>query len=94
VPNPVQRYAIGDRTRRLVHEPDGSLRIDVQQTAPDEPANWLPSPPGNFYLMLRLFAPDVEAFGGWDPPPVERVGFAGRTAGGVHSPVRTAGPAR
>jgi hypothetical protein len=73
VPNPANRYAIGDRTRGLVRGPDGSLTLAVQHGAPGEPANWLPSPTGDFYLMLRLFAPDVDAFLQWQPPPVEPV---------------------
>jgi hypothetical protein len=77
VPNPIGRYAIGDRTAGLVTEPDGSLAIHVQCAAPprDEHVNWLPAPAGPFRLMMRLYWPRASALdGSWVPPPVERVG--------------------
>src|SRR5205085_2096454 len=58
VPNPLARYAFGDRTSGLKHNPDGSLDILVQHFAPKHHrANWLPAPAGTFVLALRLYQP-------------------------------------
>ena len=48
VPNPINRYAVGDRSD-LSFNPDGSLDIYLQSTQPSDPEkakNWLPSPAG------------------------------------------------
>ncbi len=75
--NPINRYAIGDRTRGLQSNPDGSLDIWIQPTdpGPDKRANWLPSPLKNrFYLMARAYQPWPEVLDpGWIPQPVERL---------------------
>ncbi|WP_083748659.1 DUF1254 domain-containing protein [Pelomonas sp. KK5] len=58
--NPVQRYAIGDRTPGPSPNPDGSIDILMQREAPADPAqraNWLPTPPGEFALVLRAYEP-------------------------------------
>jgi hypothetical protein len=60
VPNDIGRYAIGDRTRGLVHGADGSLTIHIQAQPPSDIAalaNWLPAPAGDFYLCLRGYLP-------------------------------------
>jgi hypothetical protein len=60
--NPIHRYAIGDRTRGLVRNPDGSLDILIQKAAPTGPlaANWLPAPSGPLRLALRAYLPKRE----------------------------------
>lgn len=76
VDNPINRYAIGDRTPGLVRGSDGSLEIRIQHAAPNEGqgANWLPAPAGPFHLMMRIYWPDSKVLQGqWTPPPVERV---------------------
>jgi hypothetical protein len=76
VPNPIDRYAIGDRTPGLVTRADGSLTIQIQHARPPEETvvNWLPAPLGAFRLMLRLYVPRAGAVdGSWAPPPIERV---------------------
>jgi hypothetical protein len=76
VPNPINRYALGDRSGMKVAE-DGSLTIYIQTEMPeaDKQANWLPAPKeGDFKLALRLYAPKKEvADGTWTPPRVKRV---------------------
>jgi len=60
VDNPINRYAIGDRTSSLHYHPDGSLTLHIQHAMPPEAAaraNWLPAPPGPFYLCLRAYIP-------------------------------------
>jgi hypothetical protein len=76
VPNPVDRYAIGDRTAGLETESDGSLTLRIQHSEPPTGAcaNWLPAPPGPFHLIMRLYVPRASALDGtWVPPPVERL---------------------
>jgi len=57
--NPLHRYAIGDRTRGLVKNPDGSIDVLIQHEAPSGPlaANWLPIPLGAVKLTLRAYQP-------------------------------------
>ena len=57
VANPLNRYCVSDRSG-LAQNPDGSVDIYLQNTAPagHEP-NWLPAPLGNFILWLRVYIP-------------------------------------
>lgn len=73
VNNPIDRYSVGDRTG-LEPNPDGSIDIFIQHTAPAEhESNWLPSPAGNFKLMLRAYLPDPAILNGeYHLPPVTR----------------------
>lgn len=72
VPNPLERYSIGDRTAGLVYGDNGALKICIKLTEPEHPScNWLPAPEGQFYLIMRLYAPTEQASSGnWTPPPV------------------------
>ncbi|MDV8009369.1 DUF1254 domain-containing protein [Rhodococcus sp. IEGM 1318] len=72
--NPMNRYAIGDRTPGLVYRPDGSLDIFIQHSEPAEgEANWLPVPAGPFELTLRFYQPREEMLEGrYVVPPVQR----------------------
>jgi hypothetical protein len=75
VDNPIDRYAIGDRTRGLLRGRDGSLTIHIQHRPPRGAAraNWLPIPSGRFRLLLRLYEPRQSALTGrWLPPPLRR----------------------
>ncbi len=75
VANPIDRYAIGDRTPGLITNRDGSQDIFIQHTQPPSgPSNWLPAPAGRFYLMLRLYIPAPQVLDGtWRPPAIEPV---------------------
>jgi hypothetical protein len=57
--NPLNRYAIGDRTPGLMHNADGSLDIWMghEDPGPERRANWLPAPPGPFALFMRAYLP-------------------------------------
>jgi len=59
VPNPIDRYSLGSDNKEMKFNRDGSLTIYVQKDSPgpDHEANWLPALPGNFYLILRSYAP-------------------------------------
>lgn len=76
VDNPINRFAIGDRTKDLRLDADGGLTLYIQRAAPggDKDRNWLPSGGGNFHLVLRMYLPKPEALDGrWQPPAVQRV---------------------
>jgi hypothetical protein len=65
--NPLERYAIGDRTPGLVRGADGSLDIWIQREdpGPERRANWLPTPQGKpFTMILRAYLPKDELLQG------------------------------
>lgn len=76
-PNPINRFAIGDRTPGLKKDPDGGLTIYLQNSSPgpDKESNWLPSTAsGPFLLILRTYMPGPEIVEQkWAPPPVLEV---------------------
>ena len=59
--------------------PDKSLTLYIQHDAPPDPTsieycNWLPTPPGNYLLFLRMYYPDQAVLDGtWIPPAVKKV---------------------
>ncbi len=71
--NPLNRYAIGDRTPGLVRNADGSLDIWIGHASPgaDRESNWLPAPEGPFALFMRAYLPKPELLdGGYRLPRV------------------------
>ena len=64
--NPINRYAIGDRTEGLTHNADGSLDIWIGNAEPeaDRRTNWLPAPTGPFALFMRAYLPKPELLDG------------------------------
>jgi hypothetical protein len=77
VANPINRFSVGTKNKGLKIAADGSLTIYVQADAPTNPdqrANWLPAPRGDFSLYVRAYWPKPEITGGsWTPPAVLRV---------------------
>jgi len=82
VPNPINRYDLGGDDN-LKKNADGSITLYLQHNnpGPDKESNWLPAPPGPFYLIMRNYAPVLElgkqlenlnTFQG--PPPVVPIG--------------------
>jgi hypothetical protein len=74
VPNKIDRYSFGDRTRGTVYGEDGSIQIYLQHEEPTDPrerANWLPAPKGRFYLVTRHYSPQSPIMtGDWAPPAI------------------------
>jgi hypothetical protein len=74
VANPIKRFSVGTKNKDLKRAADGSLTIHVQAdapSAPDQRANWLPSPKGDFSLYVRSYWPQAAITeGSWTPPPV------------------------
>ncbi len=80
VKNPINRFSVGDRTKGIVYNGDGSLDIFIQHEAPKgKGSNWLPCPPsGVFRLNYRIYLPQEIAR---DPatlskylPPIKKTG--------------------
>ena len=77
VPNAINRYTVSQRNK-LKANPDGSIDIYVQKDSPgkDKEQNWLPAPPGEFVLMMRLYwpkeTPPSILDGTWKPPEVKQ----------------------
>ncbi len=57
VDNPIDRYSFGDRTEGILYDSDGGLEITLSRTDPGSGTNWLPTPDGNFFLVMRMYAP-------------------------------------
>jgi DNA sulfur modification protein DndE len=59
IPNPINRHALGSDDKTLKLNADGSLTIYLQKDSPGpaKEANWLPAPAGQYYLILRAYAP-------------------------------------
>lgn len=58
--NPINRYAIGDRSPGLKYGADGSLTLYIQRDDPggERSSNWLPAPPnGPVTLVMRTYLP-------------------------------------
>jgi hypothetical protein len=75
--NAINRYAVGDRTPGLRRDSAANLTLTLQNQAPQdsiELANWLPTPSGDFSLMLRVYVPTTQLREGWQRlPKVESV---------------------
>jgi hypothetical protein len=76
VDNPIDRYAVGNRTPGLTRNADGSLDVYIQRDPPaGKESNWLPAPAGRFSLALRLYVPKRSVLEDrWPLPRVKRRG--------------------
>ncbi len=76
VDNSIDRYNIGSATPGLVTADDGSITIYFQAESPgkDKESNWLPTPNGPFWPVLRTYGPGKAIRAGtWKTQPVKRV---------------------
>jgi hypothetical protein len=74
--NPLNRYSIGDRTKGLEYDKDGSLTIYVSNASPgkDKESNWLPAPAAKCSLVARVYGPSKAAMtGAWKLPSLQPV---------------------
>ena len=63
-------------TDSFITNSDGSVDIYLQNKSPGETleSNWLPSPEGDFSLVLRIYQPEESVLDfTWKPPSVERI---------------------
>ncbi|WPO98091.1 DUF1254 domain-containing protein [Pseudomonas sp. HR96] len=75
VENPLQRYLINSRMLdSLARDADGGITLYLQPHSPGKAreSNWLPTPAGPFYAVLRVYMPGPElASGQWRQPPLQ-----------------------
>ena len=76
VHNPIERYQIGDRSSHLRYSENGDLTLYMQHEepgAPEQLANWLPVPEGDFSITFRAYEPGPRMLSGeYLPPMLER----------------------
>lgn len=75
VKNPLNRYALGSHDK-ISYNRDGSFDIYLQYQPTDKQklSNWLPTPQGDFNLVMRLYAPQKEVLARhWHAPPVQKI---------------------
>ena len=76
LPNPINRYAIRDRTKNLKYNADGSLDIYIQADSPgaDKESNWLPIAKGESTTTFRVYLPKKLLLDGtYKLPPIQTV---------------------
>jgi hypothetical protein len=74
VDNPIDRYEIGDRTPGIRYNDNGSVTITMQSEQPGEKVNWLPTPPGDFLPILRMYDPEESVLDGtYTLPGIKRL---------------------
>ncbi len=76
LPNPINRYAIRDRTKGLKYNADGSLDIYIQADSPgaDKESNWLPIAKGESTTTFRVYRPKKPLLDGtYKLPPIQTV---------------------
>jgi hypothetical protein len=76
VPNPIDRYSIGDRTPGVKPNGDGSITFYFQRESPgpEKESNWLPTGAEGWFPILRLYVPHPEVVNAtWECPPIKRV---------------------
>ncbi len=63
--NSINRYKIGSADN-LKANSDGSITIYIQNASPgtDKESNWLPAPAEPFYMLFRMYQPDIEVLNG------------------------------
>ncbi len=73
--NPKGKYGIGNKSKGLKYNKDGSLTIYLQAEPPKGfETNWVPIPSENFELVFKVFAPGEMVYSGeWAPPAIEIV---------------------
>ncbi len=72
VENSINRYKIGSADN-MVPNKDGSITIYIQADSPGKKleSNWLPAPKTPFYMLFRMYQPDIEILNGqYDLPGV------------------------
>jgi len=73
--NSINRYKIGSADK-LKTDTDGATTLYIQNESPgkDKESNWLPAPNEPFYMLFRMYLPDIEVLNGqYELPGVVRV---------------------
>jgi hypothetical protein len=77
VENSVGKYGISNKTKGLKIAKDGSLSILFQENPPQGmEANWIPTPKGNFKVVIKVYSPgEMVRSGEWIPDAIEKFVF-------------------
>jgi len=77
IPNPADRYSVGEHAGNLTMADDGGLTLYLQPEAPGNgrDGNWLPTSATHpWFLILRMYRPGPTVLdGAWRCPAVSRV---------------------
>lgn len=76
VPNPINRYSLGDRSPGVKQNEDGSTTFyfQAESPGPEKESNWLPTGPDAWFPILRLYIPRPEVVNAtWECPALKRV---------------------
>ncbi|HET9648947.1 MAG TPA: DUF1254 domain-containing protein [Microlunatus sp.] len=77
IPNPVNRYAVGDHTPGLTRDADGGVTLYLQPDSPgnDQSSNWLPTSAEHpWFLIFRMYRPRQSVIDGtWRCPGLKRI---------------------
>ena len=70
--NTIERYSIGDHSEDLHYDENGTLTLHLQHAAPAQnSSNWLPTPAGDYYIIMRMYEPKKPLLdGSYQLPPV------------------------
>ena len=74
VPNAAKKYVVASYTPGLRYNADDSLTVYMSAKQPTgvPEANWLPVPPGDFNIMLRIYGPEGDvADDSYTPPAID-----------------------
>lgn len=71
-PNRLERFSLGNLDKNLYHDPDGGITMLFCHEDQGVNPNWVPAPPGPFYLSLRLYEPRPD-INDWQGPLPKRV---------------------
>lgn len=73
VENPIDRYSIGDRTPNLIKDANGGVTITLSHENPGKGKNWLPTPKGPFFMVMRMYGPGKSIIKGEWPRPEPKI---------------------
>ncbi|HET6275350.1 MAG TPA: DUF1254 domain-containing protein [Candidatus Cybelea sp.] len=77
VANPIDRYLINSpMIPELAKDAEGGYTLYIQATSPrkEQESNWLPSPQGPYFMVLRCYYPKASVLDGtWKLPPLTKL---------------------
>ncbi|MDW5553804.1 DUF1214 domain-containing protein, partial [Methanosarcina sp.] len=76
IPNHINRYSIGDRTRGVKKNADGGTTFYFQNESPgpEKESNWLPTGSEAWFTILRMYIPHPAVINAeWKCPPITKI---------------------
>ena len=76
IPNDRKKYSVGENAGMKLND-DGGIEIHIAAQQPEgvPVENWLPLNRGDYGIdvVLRVYVPDLEKYGTWEPPKAEKL---------------------